>query len=695
MSSDQVHREQVGFAQPAQKRGKKKTVNGIIFRFLSVLVLALACRVAAQGDGNYFLSADSLQARQRIWLDTKWKYHPGDPAGAAWARPDFDDGSWELAGTGLEKDCLPASGWPGIGWFRIPLAVDSSLWRKPLIMTINQAGASQVYLNGELIYDFGEPGLSRQRGKSAGYLDFANFSVEGKARHVFAVRYANYSAENFHSAGFPAGFYFLISHADVAIERGIKEEKTNTYLQMFFSTLALAFGILHLVLFMFSPQLRSHLYFSIFAFLYAGNIFFDYQAFLAIHIRDELFFLRLHRAFMPSGPVFILLFIYSLFPVKIPKQFWLIALGLIVTGFFAVLRPIANFNYIFIFAAAVVFETIRVMRQAIRDKKDGAWIITAGFMILAFFSAYDALLDLNLMQPIHGIRNGYPFGFLGLIICMSIYLSRDFARTNEKMLSQERRVKEQELQQRLLEADNARKTKELEDARALQLSMLPRAVPDHPHIDIGVFMGTATEVGGDYYDFHHAEDGTLTAVIGDATGHGTKAGIMVAILKSLFSGMSAEVDILRFFDQCTSILKKMNLGNLYMALSCVRIKAQKMRVASAGMPPILIYHGATKTVEEIIMKTMPLGAHAGFPYQQKEINLATGDTILLMTDGFAELFNDKEEILDYPAVVALFKEAAGKSPAEIIGHLYIHGEKWRNGQAQRDDITFVVMKVMQ
>ena len=299
-------------------------------------------------------------------------------------------------------------------------------------------------------------------------------------------------------------------------------------------------------------------------------------------------------------------------------------------------------------------------------------------------------------------RTRWAYAIYALLVMAGVFATdriqrrRVIAKERERaqIREAELRAEAAELQAKVLEAENARKTHELEEARKLQLSMLPKTVPQLPDLDIAVHMQTATEVGGDYYDFHHDEDGTLTAVIGDATGHGTKAGIMVAILKSLFSGMSAESDILRFFDQCTSILKKMNLGNLYMALSCVRIKAQKMRVASAGMPPVLIYRAATNAVEEIIMKTMPLGAHAGFPYEQKEIDLTTGDTILLMTDGFAELFNDQEEILDYPAVVELFKEAAGKSPAEIIGHLYVHGEKWRNGQAQRDDITFVVMKVM-
>ena len=87
---------------------------------------------------------------------------------------------------------------------------------------------------------------------------------------------------------------------------------------------------------------------------------------------------------------------------------------------------------------------------------------------------------------------------------------------------------------KFLEIENERKTKELEEAKQLQLSMLPKSLPNLPHLDIAVYMKTATEVGGDYYDFHVHPDGTLTVILGDATGHGMMSGMMVSIMKSLF-----------------------------------------------------------------------------------------------------------------------------------------------------------------
>ncbi len=132
-----------------------------------------------------------------------------------------------------------------------------------------------------------------------------------------------------------------------------------------------------------------------------------------------------------------------------------------------------------------------------------------------------------------------------------------------------------------------------------------------------------------------------------------------------------------------------------MAMMLIKIKDHKMTASSAGIPPIYIYRSEAKSVDEILIKGMPLGGPASFPYKQIETNLAPGDTVLLMSDGFPELFNDKDEMLDYPRVKEIFKEAADRSADEIVAHLLKAGERWSNGRPQDDDITFVVLKVKQ
>src|SRR3990172_7918044 len=241
---------------------------------------------------------------------------------------------------------------------------------------------------------------------------------------------------------------------------------------------------------------------------------------------------------------------------------------------------------------------------------------------------------------------------------MSIYLARDIALTNKNLAQQLQNVKElseRELEQKLraqkAESENERKTKELEEARQLQLSMLPKELPQLPHLDIAVYMQTATEVGGDYYDFHVGKDGTLTVVIGDATGHGMKAGTMVTAAKSIFNSFVNNQDILFTFQEFTRVIKGMQLSSMSMCLSLLKIKGNKMEMSAAGMPHALLYRSNKMNVEEIALKGMPLVAVNYFPYQTKTTELNSGDTILLLSDGLPELFNGKKEMFGYERVV--------------------------------------------
>jgi serine phosphatase RsbU (regulator of sigma subunit) len=92
------------------------------------------------------------------------------------------------------------------------------------------------------------------------------------------------------------------------------------------------------------------------------------------------------------------------------------------------------------------------------------------------------------------------------------------------------------------------------------------------------------------------------------------------------------------------------------------------------------------------MKGMPLGQFDAFPYQIRELALSPGDTILLMSDGLIEMFNEQDETFDESRVVEAFTRVGSKSPQEIISHLVEEGEKWANGKLQADDVTLVVLK---
>lgn len=235
--------------------------------------------------------------------------------------------------------------------------------------------------------------------------------------------------------------------------------------------------------------------------------------------------------------------------------------------------------------------------------------------------------------------------------------------------------------------------KELEEARLLQLSMLPNATPQINELEFAVFMNTASEVGGDYYDFSFKEDGSLNIAVGDATGHGMRAGIMVAIMKALFISDSAEIDLVDFFSNSNKTIKALNLGRMMMAFTVLNIKNNQAQFINAGMPPIFIYKKSAKSVIEIETQCMPLGAISETSFTINKLDVDSGDAILILSDGLPELKNVGEQQYGYTKVTEEFKLIAEKTPNEIVEYLKDSVSKWADGVEPDDDVTFVVIKV--
>jgi serine phosphatase RsbU (regulator of sigma subunit) len=280
-----------------------------------------------------------------------------------------------------------------------------------------------------------------------------------------------------------------------------------------------------------------------------------------------------------------------------------------------------------------------------------------------------------------------------------VLFERRREREKGRLVEAELRAQAAELQSRTAEAEaralrveNERKTHELEEARKLQLSMLPARVPEHPFYALAARMRTATEVGGDYYDFHVGDDGTLTIAIGDATGHGTRAGIMVAMMKGLFSRMCGEPDLQVLLEECHRTLRGIGLGPMFMALGLLRLRGREARAIGAAMPPIMVRRAATGTVEMIALKGMLLGTDFDLPHVETAFTLAPGDRVLLMTDGYVEQFDEADEMMDYDRCLADFARAAGRSPEQTLDHLFARFDAFRGAMPQGDDVTFVVVE---
>jgi serine phosphatase RsbU (regulator of sigma subunit) len=247
--------------------------------------------------------------------------------------------------------------------------------------------------------------------------------------------------------------------------------------------------------------------------------------------------------------------------------------------------------------------------------------------------------------------------------------------------------------QRELAEEFERTSSELGAVREIQLAMLPKELPGHPEIELAVMMDTAAEVGGDYYDFVSGQDGKLTFAIGDATGHGARAGALVTASKLLFSTYAERDTPDKFLERASHILRRMKFPKLYMTMAVGKICGLSLVIAGAGMPPALLLRAGTGKVEQIALKGIPLGSAYDGTYNPQEVSLSPGDTLLLMSDGFPELFNGKNSMLGYERIELALLASAGKSPADIVDQCRECVAEWKGEEPLRDDLTILVMKV--
>ncbi len=639
-------------------------------------------------------------------LQGSWKYHSGD--NPEWASPTFNDATWESADTLLFQDRLPESGWDGIGWFRLRLSVpDEQLWNMPLALQVTyQVGASEIYLDGDLIYKFGTVGT--QNGEEEPYWerDPQVISFSGKTDHLIAVRYSNFSL---HESAIMFGFELKLAPLNPNIKRRITLVNEGTTIQMVWAAVAGFLMLQHLLLFIFYPRARENFYFAISTGSIGALVFLTFQFILfATSVTQILFLFRLlfcvYVLMFLSG----LLFLYTLFYPKLPKLFWFFLIGWIVTvcvtlfnldfterapgslGLFHQTKihfnvGVAAVLLLFIFTSFTFLEMARVIIVAIFKKKDGAWIFGLGSL-----SPFILTFVLGDIVSRAGYTINWRIGLLASILAplfsMSVYLARNFSRTHRKLETEV-------LERQLLEVENTRKTEELEEARKLQVSMLPQTSPQLPNLDIAFEMRTATEVGGDYYDYNLTEDGQLTLAVGDATGHGMNAGLVVSAVKSLFKTSALAAGNLEILERISQGVKSMNLKRLYMAMTLGKFNGNKLTLTAAGMPPVLIYRSDGNLVEEVLLEGMPLGGFIGAEREEASYQLQSGDTVLFMSDGLPEMLNPENEMLDYPKTKELFEEVADQSPKTIIDHIFKASTAWADGEPQADDITLVVIKV--
>ena len=198
-------------------------------------------------------------------------------------------------------------------------------------------------------------------------------------------------------------------------------------------------------------------------------------------------------------------------------------------------------------------------------------------------------------------------------------------------------------------------------------------------------------MGGDYYDFFEQADGSLYAICGDATGHGTPSGMLVSITKAGLIGLP-QLSPKDMLHELNRVVKKVDLGILRMSLNIALVKGNELTLSSAGMPPYYIFRAAAQNTEEIMLPGIPLGSFNDAQYDQIITEFKIGDILVILSDGLPEAPNANGELFDYPRVQSLINNHHHLSAQALIDLLMKEADAWLAGVHNPDDITLVIIK---
>ncbi|MBR7027659.1 MAG: SpoIIE family protein phosphatase [Bacteroidales bacterium] len=236
---------------------------------------------------------------------------------------------------------------------------------------------------------------------------------------------------------------------------------------------------------------------------------------------------------------------------------------------------------------------------------------------------------------------------------------------------------------------------ELQIGRDIQMAMIPNTFPPFPErdeIDLAACLIPAKEVGGDLYDFY-IRDNKLFFCIGDVSGKGVPASLVMAVTRSLFRSVSVhEKSPQRIVTLMNDAMADMNENNMFVTffLGILDLETGHMRYCNAGHNPPLILSDKLRTLD--VVPNLPLGVIAKMPFQEQETDLVYNDTLLLYTDGLNEAVNTKDEEFSMERVEANFQNHC--SAQEHLDTMRKAVDTFVGNAPQSDDLTMLFIHYM-
>ncbi|GIK40249.1 MAG: serine/threonine protein kinase [Chloroflexota bacterium] len=243
--------------------------------------------------------------------------------------------------------------------------------------------------------------------------------------------------------------------------------------------------------------------------------------------------------------------------------------------------------------------------------------------------------------------------------------------------------------------EQERVQRELEIAREVQLSLLPQQTPRYPHFELAQISQAARQVSGDLYGYYQRPNGGLAIAVGDVTGKGMPAALLMgATVVALSGAIEADLSPGDTLTRTDRVLQPFIASRQNVGLCLAYFDPGQMCVSNAGaISPVVRNKNGTQMLLDI--GGLPLGTHLSgqFPYQSTPFPLAANDLVILTTDGLVEATNPAGQMYGFERFEAAVAAGPTTSAQAMLDYLLADWRGFIAQTEQQDDLTMVVIRV--